>query len=81
MNLYYITKNKVKFKRSNRYNKGMRTAREMQLLKARQMIYDALGQILEESVIRMRLYKKMLIKLYICEELLTEERKRKLKVS
>lgn len=59
----------------------MRTQREIKLLKARDFILDALEQVLAEPVIKMELYKKIIIKMYICEELLLEERKRYLKVS
>lgn len=58
-----------------------RTQREEELLKARAIIEEALRQALAEPVVRLRLYRKLLVKWYICDELLIEERKRKLKIS
>ena len=59
----------------------MRTDREIELLKARQMIGDQIDLLLSKPVVNMRLYKKLYIKFYICYDLLIEERKRKLKIS
>lgn len=59
----------------------MRTAREIELLKARQMIGEQIDLLMSKSVINMRLYKILYVKYYLCYDLLIEERRRKLKVS
>lgn len=59
----------------------MRTAREIELLKARNIIGEQIDLLLSRKVINMHLYKKLALKYFICYDLLIEERKRKLKIS
>lgn len=59
----------------------MRTNREIELLKARQIIGESIDALVSRSVIDMKLYRSLCLKYFICLDLLKEERKRKLKVS
>ena len=59
----------------------MRTYREIELLKAKDILKDQIKILLNKSIIDINLYKKFFVKYYLCKELLITERKRKLKIS
>ena len=59
----------------------MRTKREIELLKARQILRDQLDIVSSRPIVDLKLYKKLYVKYLLCYDLIIEERKRKLKIS